>query len=407
MPGEASETRIRELEMVVERDPSTALYLPLAERLRDMGRVEDAIRLCETRKTRPGRGVGDAIVLGRCYLADGRLAEARSEFEAALRLDRENVIALKALGGILAHEGRHARAVEMYRAVCRIDPGDLESQTALHQITSGEFAEVSPADVVVGQGDLGWHPVRLPREEDHLADLGMGLRMIDTFDAPAPRPTAERRKDSGFREFSLDDLDRKKPAAPPAVPAASSTGAAAPAAPAASSPAAEPAAPAAPTSPASSSAGGSVEAPHPPAPAWRAPMPSRPMPPAPPESVPASPPAPAHHRSDRLDSLERYDVPTPVAPLEESQAALGAPIESPRARAVPPTHEAEPADAPAAAEAPAALEPVATAASPAAPTPDPAPEAPSSEEETRSYKHGVSGNKSAFQEWLRRLGGGV
>ncbi len=380
MPGEASETRIRELELVVERDPSTALYLPLAERLRDMGRVEDAIRLCEARKTRPGRGVGDAIVLGRCYLADGRLAEARSEFEAALRLDRENVIALKALGGILAHEGRHARAVEMYRAVCRIDPGDLESQTALHQITSGEFAEVSPADVVVGQGDLGWHPVRLPREEDHLADLGMGLRMIDTFDAPAApspaAPTAERRKDHGFREFSLDDLDRKKPAATTSAPAASSSVAPAPAAP------------------------------------------------------------PAPKRSERTDSLERYDVPTPVAPVQEYQAALGAPLEEPLARAVPPVPEVEPAHASAAAEAPAklesadvptaaappamlapadapaapepaTLEPAATA-EPTATRPDETPESPASEgARGEAYKHGVSGNRSAFQEWLRRLGGGV
>ncbi len=375
MPGEASETQIRELELVVERDPSTALYLPLAERLRDMGRVEDAIRLCEARKTRPGRGVGDAIVLGRCYLADGRLAEARSEFEAALRMDRENVIALKALGGILAHEGRHARAVEMYRAVCRIDPGDLESQTALHQITSGEFAEVSPADVVVGQGDLGWHPVRLPREEDHLADLGMGLRMIDTFDAPAA-PTAERRKDHGFREFSLDDLDRKKPAATTSAPAASSSVAPAPAAP------------------------------------------------------------PAPKRSERTDSLERYDVPTPVAPVQEYQAALGAPLEEPLARAVPPVPEVEPAHASAAAEAPAklesadvptaaappamlapadapaapepaTLEPAATA-EPTATRPDETPESPASEgARGEAYKHGVSGNRSAFQEWLRRLGGGV
>jgi tetratricopeptide (TPR) repeat protein len=408
MPGEASETQIRELELVVERDPSTALYLPLAERLRDMGRVEDAIRLCETRKTRPGRGVGDAIVLGRCYLADGRLAEARSEFEAALRLDRENVIALKALGGILAHEGRHARAVEMYRAVCRIDPGDLESQTALHQITSGEFAEVSPADVVVGQGDLGWHPVRLPREEDHLADLGMGLRMIDTFDAPAAAPTAERRKDHGFREFSLDDLDRKKPAS----------------APAASSAAAPPAAPAA-----------STAAPAPPAPTAHAAAPA-------PSQEAARMPAPP--RPELVDSLERFDVPTPVAPVEEIQAALGAPLEAPRAQLPAPAPAIESAHAPAAAEvdapaaaevhapaaaeapaasepaggppastAPAALEPAATATPvaqvPAAPDSDATPESPATEQGTRGegYKHSVSGNKSAFQEWLRRLGGGA
>jgi tetratricopeptide (TPR) repeat protein len=211
MPEESAEIRTRQLQEIVERDPSTALYLPLAERLREEGRVEEAIRLCEERRNRPGKGVGDAVVLGRCYLADGRLGDARAAFEAALSLDRENVAALKALAGILAHEGRPSNAADLYRAVCRVDPGDLESQTALHQISSGEYAEVCPAEVVVGQGDLGWQPVRLPREEDHLSDLGLGLRTIESFDTAAP--DAERRRARDFQEFTLEELERAPAAA--------------------------------------------------------------------------------------------------------------------------------------------------------------------------------------------------
>lgn len=220
MPDQLAETRTKRLEEMVERDPSTALYLPLAERLREEGRVEEAIRLCEARQNRPGHGVGDAIVLGRCYLADGRLNEARSSFEAALALDRENVSALKALAGILAHEGRHARSVELYRAVCRVDPGDLESQTALQQITSGEYADVCPADVVVGQGDLGWHPVRLPREEEHLSALGLGLRTIETFGEESAASGADRDRARSFQELSLDaPAMPERPMATPAPPA--------------------------------------------------------------------------------------------------------------------------------------------------------------------------------------------
>jgi tetratricopeptide (TPR) repeat protein len=210
MPDPRSKTRSGLLEEMVERDPTTALYLPMAERLREEGRVEEAVRLCEARKNRPGHGVGDAIVLARCYLAAGRLHEARTEFESALALDRENVAALKALAGILAHEGRHIRAAELYRAVCRVDPGDLESQTALHQITSGEYADVCPADVVVEQGDLGWQPVRLPREEDHLSDLGLGLRTLEhlgeSYDAVVAEPA--RHGAPSFQELSLEELER-------------------------------------------------------------------------------------------------------------------------------------------------------------------------------------------------------
>ena len=37
----------------------------------ERGRLDEAIRLCEERRTRPGNGVGDRIVLGRAYLAGG------------------------------------------------------------------------------------------------------------------------------------------------------------------------------------------------------------------------------------------------------------------------------------------------------------------------------------------------
>lgn len=177
------------LEEIVAQDPTTAFYLPLAERLLARGSTAEAIRLCEERRLRPGRGVGDHIVLGRCYLADGRLTEARAEFRAALDLDRENVIALKSLAGILSHEGLHADAADLYRAVCRVDPGDLESQTALHQITSGDYPEVRPAEVIVGQGDLAWQPVRLTREEDYLPELALGLRTLESHAEGLLRPS--------------------------------------------------------------------------------------------------------------------------------------------------------------------------------------------------------------------------
>jgi tetratricopeptide (TPR) repeat protein len=346
MPEGASETRIKELELIVERDPATAMYLPLAERMRDNGRVEEAIRLCESRKNRPGHGVGDAIVLARCYLADGRLGEARAEFEAAVALDRENVVALKALAGIFAHQGNPARAVDLYRAVCRIDPGDLESQTAIHQITSGEYADVQPPDVVVGQGDLGWQPVRLPREEDHLKDLALGLRMIEDFE-PGGVP-ASRSRDPHFRELSLEDLERATSNAPREKPPDDLERSDLPTA----GPVAE------------------VE--------------TRPTPVAPASFAPSSPPVapPAHSVAPPAPSI----APPPRAPE---------PVVPP----APPDPE-RPADA---------IAPIATPAKPA--PPEPAQKEPAAEDvappptEPTPQRHGLTGNRSAFETWVRKLGG--
>jgi tetratricopeptide (TPR) repeat protein len=157
------------------------------------------------------------VVLGRCYLAAGRLTEARAQFETAVELDRENVVALKALAGIFSHEGRHGAASDFYRAVCRIDPGDLESQSALHQITSGEFPEVRPPDLVVAQGEMTWQPVQPPREEEYLSEISLGLHTIESFDVEAPKPYEAKVQD--FQEMSFDRLDVES-SAPPAAPAA-------------------------------------------------------------------------------------------------------------------------------------------------------------------------------------------
>jgi len=213
MSEDARTDSVAVLERIVTQDPATSLYLPLAERMREQGRVEEAIRLCESRRGRSGEGVGDRIVLGRCYLAAGRLSEAQAEFATALALDRENVSALKALAGILSHQGGHAAAADLYRAVCRVDPGDLESQTALHQITSGEFPEVRPPDLVVGQGDLHWQPVRLPREEEHLAELSLGLQNIESFDGLLSKGAVPVTGE--FHDLSAELLDVEAVAPPP------------------------------------------------------------------------------------------------------------------------------------------------------------------------------------------------
>ncbi len=245
MRDDARQEAILPLEEIVARDPATALYLQLAERLMERGRLDEAIQLCEERRTRPGNGVGDHIVLGRAYLADGRLNEARTQFDAALKLDRENVVALKALAGILSHQGDHDQAAGYYRAVCRIDPGDLESQTALHQITSGEFPEVRPADVIVGQGELSWQPVRLPREEEHLPELGLGLRTIETFDPPPP-PAPYTAAVQDFHELPIERLERLERETVVAAPAKAEPDAPAPSAQTESTQAAAGAAPAPP-----------------------------------------------------------------------------------------------------------------------------------------------------------------
>ncbi len=398
MSTEALHGEAVSLVSIVASDPTTALYLPLAERLLARGEVAEAIRLCEERRTRPGRGVGDHIVLGRCYLADGRIAEARAEFQGALDLDRENVIALKSLAGILSHDGKHADAADLYRAVCRVDPGDLESQTALHQISSGEYPEVRPAEVIVDDSGVTWQPIRPEREEDHLPELALGLRTLDARDAEALRPAAPRAATPA--------------SAPPPAPAE-----------------------AAPRGAEAAAAGETSREPflRPEEIEVGATFPSPAETRTPPRPVPTRPAVqnPFEDRLDGLDveafqesALERLEEalrPIEARPLGEVEPASPAPATAPAASAT----TQEPA-APAAADAPAPRvpspaptrsaiweaepqpAPSSNAAPPpgASPAPAPAPVAPAPEAGAGESVSRVKGNRSAFEQWLRSVGGG-
>ncbi len=378
MSTEALPSASVSLEEIVGTDPSTALYLPLAERLLSRGLVSDAVRLCEERRARPGRGVGDHIVLGRCYLADGRLPEAREQFLAALVLDRENVVALKSMAGILSHEGSHAEAADLYRAVCRVDPGDLESQSALHQITSGDYPEVRPPEVIVSQGDLTWQPIRLTREEDHLSELGLGLRTFESLDTGPLRPSMPT---AGLTASA---------AAPPELerviltPEDLSVGPHFPR---------ERAEERAPSEPAKAPRRLEVVVP-----------------------AGAVPPGGLHNRHGSLDVQEFQ-----VSALERLEAAL----RQVEVRALGEVAAAETADVPDASPAaqaivtapapPARTAPTRSAvwdeepaAAAAVPVPNPTPTAPLSgfpESEEAAARPVVEGNRTAFETWLRRLGG--
>ena len=217
-----STSEIAKLESLWRENPQGLTFAPLAEAYRKMKEPQRALDVLAEGLARRPDYIPASIVLGRCHLDLGDDAAAETAFSRVLELDGENVIALKALAGILSHDGQHGAAADFYRAVCRIDPGDLESQSALHQITSGEFPEVRPPDVVVAQGDGTWQPVQPPREEEYLGEISLGLPTFDTFDAVAPKPYVAKVQD--FQEMAFDKLDVEhtappKPDAPTPPPA--------------------------------------------------------------------------------------------------------------------------------------------------------------------------------------------
>jgi hypothetical protein len=288
------------------------------------------------------------------------------------------VVALKSMAGILSHDGHHAEASDLYRAVCRVDPGDLESQSALHQITSGEYAEVRPPELIVSQGERSWQPIRLTREEDHLRELALGLQTFETFEAGPARPAASA----------------ELPAAPDAIlsPDDLTIG---------------------PSFPSERAASAGSDAPK-----------SAVAPVAPPSRheiiVPAGgfPEGGLHNRLGSLDveefqtsALERLDDalrPAPVRPLGEVEAPAPTPLPTPAAAAAPtpaplraPAPPTQPVELPESALV-EETRPASTRSAVWDEEPASGPEVPARRDAAPPT---IAGNRAAFEMWLRRLGG--
>ena len=90
--------QIRQWTEELARDPSSRVFLPLAEAHWRAGRLEAALRLCLRGLERYPDDVGAHVLLGRLYAARGDLERAMDEWSIALRLDPDHADAHRELG---------------------------------------------------------------------------------------------------------------------------------------------------------------------------------------------------------------------------------------------------------------------------------------------------------------------
>ena len=101
--------------------------------------------------------------LGRVYLGDGELDQARAEFEKALAIAPENAEALLNLGAIHRVQGRVARAEHFVKRALNVDPNSIGAL--------GQLAEIKRQ-----QGDLD-ESIRLYREALQIDDSQPGIHL--------------------------------------------------------------------------------------------------------------------------------------------------------------------------------------------------------------------------------------
>jgi hypothetical protein len=139
-------SEIEKLERRYAENPHGLTFAPLAEVHRKNGDVTRALELLRVGLELHPNYIPASIVLGRCHQDLGDLPAAEEAFAHVLRLDDENVIALKSLADINERQDRLDDAERWLRRLISVDRSNDEARHQLERIeTAKEQGGSAPA----------------------------------------------------------------------------------------------------------------------------------------------------------------------------------------------------------------------------------------------------------------------
>jgi hypothetical protein len=263
----ADNPRIEDLRKRYHENPRR-FFAPLANEYRKSGFLDRAQLLCEKHLAEQPENMNGLVVYGQTLFELGRHDEARTPFEMALKVDPENLIALRHLGDIARLADDIETAKGWYEKVLEFDRRNDEVLDLLQQMGVGpdtgeastpaagasSMFSVASSVSLSGGPDVGMVDLDLPSEppppppapaapagpgktvvinaqalaaRDRLeADAGAVTQPMDAVvvaqDAPAaPRPS----KRASLLDIDFDFSEMPEESAKPAVPAAPVMGA--------------------------------------------------------------------------------------------------------------------------------------------------------------------------------------
>jgi hypothetical protein len=127
-------SEIEKLERRYAENPQGLTFAPLAEVHRKSGDVARALELLRAGLELHPNYIPASIVLGRCHWDQGDLPAAESAFAHVLRLDDENVIALKSLADINERLERWGEAQRWLQRLVSVDRSNEEAREQLSRL---------------------------------------------------------------------------------------------------------------------------------------------------------------------------------------------------------------------------------------------------------------------------------
>jgi len=145
VPGRMAKSLVERYEQLLAQDPASSVFVELAKALIAKGEAARAITVCEQGISHHPNSVTGRVLWGKGLILLGRPAEAMSQFDQAVSIDKENPHAYNLIAEVLLQRGLYRSALPILRKALALQPNDARVRGWMEQAQAALSGGPAPA----------------------------------------------------------------------------------------------------------------------------------------------------------------------------------------------------------------------------------------------------------------------
>ncbi|MBV2167331.1 MAG: tetratricopeptide repeat protein [Bdellovibrio sp.] len=162
---------VEKYQMILEKDPNSQVFAPLAEAYREMGMLSEAQKTVTAGVQRHPQFVGGLVTYAKVMRDLGHLGKALETLKRATSLAPENILAHQLLAEVQLANKNPKDALKAFKMVLFLNPNSKSAQKAvqkLESLTADEYDEEVFAMTKLPEVHLDKAPPAPPKQEEAL-----------------------------------------------------------------------------------------------------------------------------------------------------------------------------------------------------------------------------------------------
>ncbi len=188
--NEVNPELIEKYQIMLQRDPKSQVFAPLAEAYRKMGLVEEAFQICARGTKYNPQFAGGHIAFAKILIARGDFEVAEKELEQAVQLSPENIMGYQLMGECQMSLKNPKAALKAFKMVLFLSPNHEKAQKyvkALEALSAEDYDDelfaMLPLNEVVDALEVKIAEPLSPEQptQKNMRSLERSLSLIDAF----------------------------------------------------------------------------------------------------------------------------------------------------------------------------------------------------------------------------------